>query len=173
MYLAIVSCSMLDFTYVDLKDMMTAWVVSRSDEGLGYRTGAARIAAILLVNMAPQQAFIVMRNLLERHCLRSFFGGDGAKAEVDAYYRFASFSIIPVDCSSRFSRIFDTLLADAMPKMESEAVRLCPRSKHERVISIPFLYRFKRCVPVLLHKLWLVDCSQPASRRSQALYCAQ
>ncbi|KAF7307043.1 TBC1 domain family member 14 [Mycena indigotica] len=84
----------------DLKDMLTAWVVSRSDEGLGYTPGAARIAAMLLLNMAPQRGFIVMRNLLERHCLRSFFGGEGAKDDVNAYYR-----------------IFDTLLADGMPKI--------------------------------------------------------
>ncbi|KAJ7706030.1 rab-GTPase-TBC domain-containing protein [Mycena rosella] len=86
--------------YSDLKDMMCAWVVSRSDEGLGYTLGAAKIAAMLLINMSAPQAFIVMRNLMERHCMRSFFGGDGAKDDVDAYYR-----------------IFDTLLADGMPKI--------------------------------------------------------
>ncbi|KAK7465423.1 hypothetical protein VKT23_005401 [Stygiomarasmius scandens] len=86
--------------YADLKDMLCAWVVARSDEGLGYTYGAAKIAAMFLINMPPQQGFVVMRNLLERHCLRSFFGGDGAKADVDAYYR-----------------IFDTLLADGMPKI--------------------------------------------------------
>ncbi|KAJ7235867.1 rab-GTPase-TBC domain-containing protein [Mycena haematopus] len=86
--------------YPDLKDMMCAWVVSRSDEGLGYTFGAAKIAAMLLINMPVQQAFIVMRNLMERHCMRSFFGGDGSKDDVDAYYR-----------------IFDTLLADGMPKI--------------------------------------------------------
>jgi len=41
-----------------------------------------------------------MRNLLERHCLRSFFGGQRAKDDVDAY-----------------CRIFDTMLADGMPKI--------------------------------------------------------
>ncbi|KAF7347715.1 Tbc1 domain family member 14 [Mycena venus] len=86
--------------YPDLKDMMCAWVVSRSDEGLGYTLGAAKIAAMLLINMPVQQAFIVMRNLMERHCMRSFFGGEGSKDDVDAYYR-----------------IFDTLLADGMPKI--------------------------------------------------------
>ncbi|KAJ7170024.1 rab-GTPase-TBC domain-containing protein [Mycena filopes] len=86
--------------YSDLKDMMCAWVVSRSDEGLGYSIGAAKIAAMLLINMPAQQAFIVMRNLMERHCMRSFFGGEGSKDDVDAYYR-----------------IFDTLLADGMPKI--------------------------------------------------------
>ncbi|KAF8216075.1 rab-GTPase-TBC domain-containing protein [Mycena galopus ATCC 62051] len=86
--------------YADLKDMMCAWVVSRSDEGLGYTLGAAKIAAMLLINMPVQQGFIVMRNLMERHCMRSFFGGEGSKDDVDAYYR-----------------IFDTLLADGMPKI--------------------------------------------------------
>ncbi|KAJ6621221.1 rab-GTPase-TBC domain-containing protein [Mycena sp. CBHHK59/15] len=65
--------------YSELKDMLCAWVVSRSDEGLGYTRGAAKIAAMLLINMPAQQAFVVMRNLMERHCMRSFFGGDGAK----------------------------------------------------------------------------------------------
>ncbi|CAK5280277.1 unnamed protein product [Mycena citricolor] len=86
--------------YGDLRDMLCAWVVSRSDEGLGYAMGAAKIAAMMLLNMPVPQAFIVMRNLLERHCMRSFFGGEGSKADVDAYYR-----------------IFDTLLADGMPKI--------------------------------------------------------
>jgi TBC1 domain family member 14 len=68
--------------YGDLKEMLYAWVVSRSDEGLEYAFGAARIAAMLLINMPSQQCFVVMRNLLERHCLRSFFGGERAKDDV-------------------------------------------------------------------------------------------
>lgn len=86
--------------YEDLKDMLCAWVVSRSDEGLGYMPGIAKIAAMLLLNMAPAQGFVVMRNLLERHCMRSFYGGLTSKDDVEAYYR-----------------IFDTLLADGMPKI--------------------------------------------------------
>ncbi|TFK36995.1 rab-GTPase-TBC domain-containing protein [Crucibulum laeve] len=86
--------------YDDLKDMLYAWVVSRSDEGLGYTIGAAKIAAMVLLNMPSQQGFIVMRNLLERHLMRSFFGGERSKDDVEAYYR-----------------IFDTLLADGMPKI--------------------------------------------------------
>ncbi|KAF4623962.1 hypothetical protein D9613_002251 [Agrocybe pediades] len=86
--------------YQDLKDILCAWVVARSDEGLGYATGAAKIAAMLLINLPAQQAFIVMRNLLERHCMRSFYGGERSKDDVEAYYR-----------------IFDTLLADGMPKI--------------------------------------------------------
>jgi len=84
----------------DLKEMLYAWVVSRADEGLGYTLGAARVAAMLLINMPIETAFLVMRNLLDRHCLRSFFGGDRSREDVEAYYR-----------------IFDTLLADGMPKI--------------------------------------------------------
>ncbi|TFK30928.1 RabGAP/TBC [Coprinopsis marcescibilis] len=84
----------------DLKQMLYAWVVSRADEGLGYTAGAARIAAMLLINLPIQNAFIVMRNLLDRHCMRSFFGGERSQDDVEAYYR-----------------IFDTLLADGMPKI--------------------------------------------------------
>ncbi|KAH9913326.1 RabGAP/TBC [Epithele typhae] len=86
--------------YQDLRDMLCAWVVSRSDEGLGYVVGVAKIAAMILINMAPMQGFIALRNLLERHCLRSFYGGMSSKDDVEAYYR-----------------IFDTLLADGMPKI--------------------------------------------------------
>ncbi|KIM70256.1 hypothetical protein SCLCIDRAFT_62196, partial [Scleroderma citrinum Foug A] len=86
--------------YQELKDMLCAWVISRVDEGLAYRHGIAKIAAMMLVNIPVPQAFIAMRNLLERHCLRSFYGGVGAKEDVEAYYR-----------------IFDTLLADSMPKI--------------------------------------------------------
>ncbi|KAG1904724.1 rab-GTPase-TBC domain-containing protein [Suillus fuscotomentosus] len=86
--------------YQDLKDMLCAWVVSRADEGLGYVHGTAKIAGMILLNMKPQQGFIVMRNLLERHCMRSLYGSVAAKDDVEAYYR-----------------IFDTLLADCMPKI--------------------------------------------------------
>ena len=71
--------------YEDLKDILCAWVVSRSDEGLGYTLGAAKIAAMLLITMPGQRAFIVMRNLLERHCLRSFFGGERARDDVGIF----------------------------------------------------------------------------------------
>lgn len=68
--------------YQDLKDMLCAWVVSRSDEGLGYTFGIAKLAAMLLINMPVQQGFVVLRNLLERHCMRSFYGGAAAKDDV-------------------------------------------------------------------------------------------
>ena len=63
-------------------NILCAWVVSRSDEGLGYVVGASKIAAMFLLNMQPPAAFTSMRNLLERHCLRSFFGGISCKDDV-------------------------------------------------------------------------------------------
>lgn len=68
--------------YQDLKDMLCAWVVSRTDEGLGYMFGVAKIAGMLLINMSPERGFVVLRNLLERHCMRSFYGGDNTKEDV-------------------------------------------------------------------------------------------
>ncbi|PVF96070.1 RabGAP/TBC [Serendipita vermifera] len=84
----------------DLRDLMLAWTVARSDEGLGYQKGVARIGAMLLINIPLPQTFVTMRNLMERHCLRSLYGGPSSKEDVEAYYR-----------------IFDTLLADSLPKV--------------------------------------------------------
>ncbi|KZV76941.1 RabGAP/TBC [Peniophora sp. CONT] len=86
--------------YEDLKDMLCAWVVSRADEGLGYARGIARLAGMIILNMPAPQGFVMLRNLLERHCMRAFYGLPNSKDDVDAYYR-----------------IFDTLLADGMPKI--------------------------------------------------------
>lgn len=87
----------------DLKDLMVAWTVARSDEGLGYvglgssyvflgsseididfckNMGAARIGAMLLLNIPQPRTFIVMRNLLDRHCLRSLYGGAASRDDV-------------------------------------------------------------------------------------------
>lgn len=68
--------------YEDLKDILYAWVVSSSDEGLGYVKGVARIAAMALLNMPAPQGFILLRNLLERHCMRAFYGGMATKDDV-------------------------------------------------------------------------------------------
>jgi hypothetical protein len=76
--------------YQDLKDMLCAWIVSRSDEGLGYVHGTAKIAGMILLNMKPQQGFVVMRNLLERHCMRSFYGSVATKDDVSAAVWFES-----------------------------------------------------------------------------------
>ncbi|TFK56724.1 RabGAP/TBC [Heliocybe sulcata] len=97
--------------YQDLKDILCAWVVSRSDEGLGYTRGIAKVAGMFLINMSPPQAFVVMRNLLERHCLRSFYGGPGARDDV------VDLVVYTPRPLKHLPRIFDTLLADGMPKI--------------------------------------------------------
>lgn len=68
--------------YAELKDMLYAWVVSRSDEGLGYIQGIGRMAAMILLTMSAGPGFIVLKNLLERHCMRSFYGGLSTKDDV-------------------------------------------------------------------------------------------
>ncbi|KAG8871691.1 hypothetical protein FRB97_008391 [Tulasnella sp. 331] len=76
--------------YGDLKDLLCAWLVARSDEGLSYVRytalslvkGVSNVAAMFLINLPAEQAFIAMRNMLERHCMRSFVGGVGAKDDV-------------------------------------------------------------------------------------------
>ena len=72
--------------YQDLHDLLCAWVVSRSDEGLGYVTGASKLAAMFLLYLPSPTAFIAMRNLLERHCMRSFYGGMSCKEDVSNGY---------------------------------------------------------------------------------------
>ena len=44
--------------------------------------GASTVGAMFLINMPPDQAFVAMRNILERHCMRSFYGGTGASDDV-------------------------------------------------------------------------------------------
>jgi hypothetical protein len=119
--------------YEDLKDMLCAWVVARSDEGLGYVSGVSRIAGMLLLQMPAPQAFTLMRNLLERHCLRCFYGGSSAQDDVSNLIRHLLLSGLKrfrrlkhtigelqtfedVPCTHSQGRIFDTLLADGMPK---------------------------------------------------------
>ncbi|KAI0001711.1 hypothetical protein BJV77DRAFT_969311 [Russula vinacea] len=79
--------------YVELKDMLYAWVVSRSDEGLGYMHGTAKVAAMILLNMPASPGFI-------RHCMRSFYGGLSTKNDRQIFWQ-----------------NFRHFLADGMPKI--------------------------------------------------------
>lgn len=40
---------------------------------------------MFILNMPVDQAFMAMRNLLERHCLRSFYGGEGSDDDVSFF----------------------------------------------------------------------------------------
>lgn len=87
--------------------MLCAWVVARADEGLGYVEGIAKvrnnplnttrfgfikvnqIGGMLLLNLSsPNQAFMVLRNLLEKSCLRAFYGGHEARDDVSSVAKF-------------------------------------------------------------------------------------
>ena len=102
------------------------------------------VAGMFLINVSSEEAFICMRNLLERHCLRSFYGGPGARDDVSFLIQL----VLDENISSRFFcrlkltigesgcrpldrtrmlvlmelltgySIFDTLLADGLPKGE-------------------------------------------------------
>ncbi|KIJ53482.1 hypothetical protein M422DRAFT_154980 [Sphaerobolus stellatus SS14] len=121
--------------YEDLRNLLCAWIVCRAEEGLGYVEGIAKIAGMLLLNLTgPDQAFTVMRNLLDRHCMRAFFGGPAYREDVEAYYR-----------------IFDTLLADGMPKIYFNF------KQHQ--IS-PSEYLLDWILPLFLNHLPLEACSR-------------
>ncbi|KAH8997383.1 rab-GTPase-TBC domain-containing protein [Lactarius akahatsu] len=122
--------------YGELKDMLHAWVVSRSDEGSGYVPGVAKIAAMILLNMPASPGFIVMKNLLERHCMRSFYGEISANDDVEAYYR-----------------IFDTLLADGMPKSMHFGY---PLSNTRSLLSVYFNFKQHHISPSAYLRDWII-----------------
>ncbi|KAK8849766.1 hypothetical protein IAR55_005102 [Kwoniella newhampshirensis] len=89
----------------DLKEMLCAWVVYRSDEGLGYAPYVNLIAAMFLLVSPPSQAFISLINLLSRPCLRAF--STETTDEIDAYYR-----------------VLENLQADQFPKIYANCKNL-------------------------------------------------
>lgn len=72
----------------------TAW----SPEGRGYPKGISYPAALLLLNMSQPEAFLSLINLIEKSFLKHFY--EEKVEEKEAFFR-----------------IFDTLLADFMPKV--------------------------------------------------------
>lgn len=48
--------------------------------------GVSSVAGMFLINVSSEEAFICMRNLLERHCLRSFYGGPSARDDVSVVF---------------------------------------------------------------------------------------
>ncbi|GHJ86617.1 hypothetical protein NliqN6_3019 [Naganishia liquefaciens] len=91
--------------YDDLKDLLSAWYVSRLDEGQGYIPDVHHLAGMLLITMPLPQAFIALRNLLNRPCLRAFYSG--LTEEVEAYYR-----------------IFENLQGELFPKIYANCKHL-------------------------------------------------
>lgn len=122
----------------DLKDMLYAWVIARSDQGLGYTSGAAKIAAMLLITMPIHQAFNVMRNLLERHCLRTFYGGDTSKNDVRP---------LPITCrplshpfpARGLLQVSRTLTPPNSPAHHQQDIRRPPSRRHAKKYPSPLL----------------------------------
>ncbi|BGP14683.1 hypothetical protein JCM10213_006237 [Rhodosporidiobolus nylandii] len=81
----------------ELMELLLAWSVYEKDVPR-YPRGLAYPAALLLVNMPPAEAFVSLVNLVQKSFLHWFYVSD--PAEEDAAYR-----------------VFDTLLADHMPKV--------------------------------------------------------
>ncbi|KAG0667572.1 hypothetical protein C6P46_000108 [Rhodotorula mucilaginosa] len=81
----------------DLMELLLAWSVYEQRTPR-YAEGLAFPAALLLLNMSRPDAFVSLVNLIHKSVLRSFYSPDPQDRE--AYYR-----------------VFDTLLADHMPKV--------------------------------------------------------
>ncbi|KAK4050113.1 hypothetical protein OIV83_003684 [Microbotryomycetes sp. JL201] len=84
----------------DLVDVLLAFTVFEAGATgeVRYPAGLACPGAMLLVNMAPTDAWVSLVNLVDKSCLKSFYRR--RQDEMEAYYR-----------------IFDTLIADSMPKV--------------------------------------------------------
>ncbi|WVW86820.1 hypothetical protein I302_108875 [Kwoniella bestiolae CBS 10118] len=89
----------------DLKELLCAWVVYRSDDGLGYAPYISHLSAMFLLVSPPSEAFISLINLLSRPCLRAFY--TQTEDEIDAYYR-----------------VLENLQADAYPKIYANCKNL-------------------------------------------------
>ncbi|OWZ78813.1 hypothetical protein C365_02452 [Cryptococcus neoformans Bt85] len=82
----------------DLRELICAWLVFRSDEGLGYAPYINLLCAMLLLASPPPAAFLTLLNILSRPLLRAFF--TPLSPEISAYYR-----------------ILENLQADRYPKI--------------------------------------------------------
>jgi len=82
----------------DLKDLISAWVVWRSDQARGYAPHIAQVAAMFLLTASPQVAFLSLVNFLSRPTLSAFY--NEVPDEIDAFYR-----------------VFENLQADMFPRI--------------------------------------------------------
>ncbi|ORY34660.1 rab-GTPase-TBC domain-domain-containing protein [Naematelia encephala] len=107
----------------DLRELLCAWVVCRSDEGLGYAPYISYLAAMLLLTSAPSAAFHILVNLLSRPLLRAFY--TETTDEIEAFYRVFenlqadTFPIIYANCKNLGLRLpegwFRSLLVEWVP----------------------------------------------------------
>ena len=69
----------------DLHELVCAWVVYRSDEGLGYAPYITLLAAMFLLVSPLPVAFLSLVNLMSRAVPRAFAAED--REEIDGFYR--------------------------------------------------------------------------------------
>jgi hypothetical protein len=108
----------------DLKDVVCAWVVYRSDQARGYAPYITLVSAMFLLASSPMVAFFMVVNFLSRPCMSAFY--NEAKDEIDAFYR-----------------VFENLQADLFPRIYANCKNLglrLPESYFRSVLvdQVPF-----------------------------------
>ncbi|KLT43808.1 RabGAP/TBC [Cutaneotrichosporon oleaginosum] len=108
----------------ELKDLVCAWVVYRSDSGRGYAPYITLLAAMFALVSPPAQAFLSLCNFLSRPCLHAFY--TDTADEIDAFYR-----------------VFENLQADKFPRIYANCKNLglrLPESYFRSVLveQVPF-----------------------------------
>lgn len=84
----------------DLVELLVAYSVYSPGEEAHYPQGLSYLGAMLLLNMAPNEGFVALVNLIHKSCLKSFYSSN--PDEKEGYFR-----------------VFDTLLADYLAKVYS------------------------------------------------------
>ncbi len=83
----------------DLIELLVAYSVYSSQGGEAhYPDGLSYLAAMLLLNMAPNEAFVALVNLIHKSVLKSFYSSQ-------------------IDEREGYFRVFDTLLADYLARV--------------------------------------------------------
>ncbi|GAA5936242.1 TBC domain-containing protein [Sporobolomyces koalae] len=123
----------------DLLDLLLAWSV-HDQPNPRYPPGLAYPASLLLVNMPPAEAFISLLNLVSKSFLKSFYASDR-------------------DELSSYERVFDTLLADFMPKVYSNFSSLVirPHLYLEPWLTTLFIGFFPIDLATRLFDVWLLE----------------
>ncbi|PWN39170.1 hypothetical protein IE81DRAFT_318334 [Ceraceosorus guamensis] len=149
--------------YDDLRDVLQAYVMVRLDQlrataavslsvsaplPLAYQAGASSLAAMLLSNLSPTETLVALLNLLaERPWLRALYTPIPSGPAPSASHMHSQTPITPSfrqDAAAGFERVFDTLLADQMPKvyanMQARGVRPSAYVRDwARTLFVPFL----------------------------------
>lgn len=108
----------------ELRDLVCAWVVYRSDSGRGYAPYITWLAAMFSLVSPPAQAFLSLANFLSRPCMHAFY--TDTRDEIDAFYR-----------------VFENLQADMFPRIYANCKNLglqLPESYFRSVLveQVPF-----------------------------------